>query len=159
MVKRLSFLAALLLAAAPLRAGVATEKFEWKPVNGVQDVRVETDRVVVSSLEFDMGDRLAPLKASTAHAVARVDNNGFLAYEVGVALVVFDGDGNIVAAGSGGSKLGHLGKGERDTFTIRFPYVYRGLENAKTFLVTLETREKSNAKSRARDAAKPTPEH
>lgn len=159
MVKRLSFLAALLLAAAPLRAGVATEKFEWKPVNGVQEVRVETDRVIVSSLEFDMGDRLAPLKASTAHAVARVDNNGFLAYEVGVALVVFDGDGNIVAAGSGGSKLGHLGKGERDTFTIRFPYVYRGLENAKTFLLTLETREKSNAKSRARDAAKPTPEH
>ena len=159
MVKRLSFLAALLLAAAPLRAGVATEKFEWKPVNGVQEVRVETDRVIVSSLEFDMGDRLAPLKASTAHAVARVDNNGFLAYEVGVALVVFDGDGNIVAAGSGGSKLGHLGKGERDTFTIRFPYVYRGLENAKTFLLTLETREKSNAKSRTRDAAKPTPEH
>ena len=159
MVKRLSFLAALLLAAAPLRAGVATEKFEWKPVNGVQEVRVETDRVIVSSLEFDMGDRLAPLKASTAHAVARVDNNGFLAYEVGVALVVFDADGNIVAAGSGGSKLGHLGKGERDTFTIRFPYVYRGLENAKTFLLTLETREKSNAKSRARDTAKPTPEH
>ena len=159
MVRRLSFLAALLLAAAPLRAGVATEKFEWKPVNGVQEVRVETDRVIVSSLEFDMGDRLAPLKSSTAHAVARVDNNGFLAYEVGVALVVFDADGNIVAAGSGGSKLGHLGKGERDTFTIRFPYVYRGLENAKTFLITLETREKSSAKSRARDAAKPTPEH
>ena len=157
MVKRLSFLAALLLAAAPLRAGVATEKYEWKPVNGVQEIKVETDRVIVSSLEFDMGDRLAPLKASTAHAVARVDNNGFLAYEVGVALVVFDADGNIVAAGSGGSKVGHLGKGERDTFTIRFPYVYRGLEKAKTFLVTLETREKSNAKSKARDAAKSAP--
>jgi len=30
------------------------------------------------------------------------------------------------------------------TFTIRFPYVYRGLANAKTFLVTLETREKGS---------------
>jgi hypothetical protein len=149
MVKRFSFLAALLLAAAPLSAGVATQKYDWQPVNGIQDVHVESDRIVVSSVVFDMGDRLAPLQASSAKAVARVDNNGFLAYEVGVALVVFDVDGNIVAAGSGGSKLGHLGKGERDTFTIRFPYVYRGLENAKTFLVTLETREKRASKSKS----------
>ena len=148
MVKRFLSLTAFLLA-APLSAGVATQKYDWQPANGIQEVKVESDRVVVSSVVFDMGDRLAPLQASTAKAVARVDNNGFLAYEVGVAVVVFDGDGNIVAAGSGGSKLGHLGKGERDTFTIRFPYVYRGLENAKTFLVTLETREKSAPKSKS----------
>ncbi len=155
MLKRLSSLAALLLAAAPLAAGVATQKYDWKPANGVQDVHVDSDHVVVSSIEFDMGDRMAPLKSSTAKCVARVDNNGFLAYEVGVAVVVFDGDGNVVAAGSGGSKVGYLGKGERDTFTIRFPYVYRGLENAKTFLVTLETREKSASKSKSKP--KPTP--
>jgi hypothetical protein len=148
MVKRFSFLVALLVA-APLSAGVATEKFDWHPVNGVQDVHVESDRVVVSSLEFDMGDRLKPLQASTAKAVARVDNNGFLAYEVGVAVAIFDADGNIVAAGSGGVKLGSLGKGERDTFTIRFPYVYRNLEKAKTFLVTLETSERG-AKSKSK---------
>ena len=58
-------------------------------------------------------------------------------------------DGNIVAAGSGGSKVGYLGKGERDTFVIRFPYVYRNLENAKTFTVTLETRERGSARSKA----------
>lgn len=150
MVKRLSFLTALLVA-APLSAGVATQKFDWKPMRGVQDVHVESDRVVVSSLEFDIGDKLKPLQASSAHAVARVDNNGFLAYEVGVAIVVYDADGNIVAAGSGGSKLGYLSKGERDTFTIRFPYVYRNLENAKTFTVTLETRERGEGK------AKPAP--
>ena len=153
MVKRFSLLAALFVA-APLCAGVATQKYDWKPVNGVQEVHVESDHVVVSSIEFDTGDRLKPLQASSAKAVARVDNNGFLAYETGVAIVVFDADGNIVAAGSGGVKLGYLGKGERDTFTIRFPYVYRGLANAKTFLVTLETQEKG---SRSRPAAKPTP--
>ena len=85
---------------------MATQKYDWKPVNGIQEIHVESDHVVVSSLEFDMGDRMAPLKASSAKAVARVDNNGFLAYEVGVAVVVFDGEGNVVAAGSGGSKLG-----------------------------------------------------
>ena len=151
MVKRFSFLVALLVA-SPVFAGVATEKFDWHPVNGVQEIHVESDRVVVSSLEFDMGDRLKPLQASTAKAVARVDNNGFLAYEVGVAIAVFDGDGNIVAAGSGGVKLGSLGKGERDTFTIRFPYVYRNLINAKTFTVTLETRERGG-KSKPKPAS------
>ncbi len=152
MVKRFSFLAALLVA-SPVFAGVATEKYDWHPVKGVQDIHVDSDRVVVSSLEFDMGDQIKPLQASTAHAVARVDNNGFLAYEVGVAIAVFDGDGNIVAAGSGGVKLGSLGKGERDTFTIRFPYVYRNLASAKTFTVTLETRErgaKAKTKTKSR---------
>ena len=56
--------------------------------------------------------------------------------------MIFDGDWNIVAAGSGGVKLGSLGKGERDTFIIRFPYVYRNLSNARTFTVTLETSER-----------------
>ena len=149
MVKRFSFLAAFLLA-APLSAGVATEKYDWHPVNGVQDVHVESDRVVVSSLTFDVGSQVKPLQSSSAHAVARVDNNGFLAYEVGVAIVIFDGDGNIVAAGSGGVKMGSLGKGERDTFTIRFPYVYRNLASAKTFTVTLEARERGGK-------PKPTP--
>jgi len=149
MVNRFSLLAAFFIA-VPLSAGVATQKFDWHPVNGVQEIHVESDRVVVSSVEFDMGDRLKPLQASTAKAVARVDNNGFLAYEVGVAIAVFDGDGNIVAAGSGGVKLGSLGKGERDTFTIRFPYVYRYLANAKTFTVTIETSERGSSRSRSK---------
>jgi hypothetical protein len=143
MVKRFSFLTALLVA-APLWAGQATQKYDWKPVRGAQDVHVETDKVVVSSLEFDMGDRVVPTQFSTAKAIARVDNNGYLAYEVGVAIVIFDEEGDIVAAGSGGVKLGSLGKGERDTFTIKFPSVYRYLDKAKTFVVTLETVEKGS---------------
>jgi hypothetical protein len=143
MVKRFSVLVAFLVA-APLSAGQATLKFDWSPSAGAQDVHVEADRVVVSQLQFDLGDRLALTQFSTAHAVARVDNNGFLAYEVGVAIAIFDGEGNIVAAGSGGVKLGSLAKGERDTFTIKFPYVYRNLDKAKTFIVTLETVEKGS---------------
>jgi hypothetical protein len=142
MVKRFLFLMTF-LAAAPLTAGMATKKYDWNPQRGgAQDVQVESDRVVVSSLAFDLGDRVTGTQFSTAKAVARVDNNGYLAYEVGVAIVIFDQEGNIVAAGSGGVKLGSLGKGERDTFTIKFPYVYRNLDKAKTFLVTLETVEK-----------------
>ena len=141
MVKRFSLLAAFLVA-SPLFAGQATQKYDWNPVHGTQDVHVEVERIVVSSLQFDLGSQVPPTQFSTAKAVARVDNNGFLAYEVGVAVVVFDEEGNIVAAGSGGVKLGSLGKGERDTFTIKFPSVYRNFGKAKTFMVTLETQEK-----------------
>ena len=74
--------------------------------------------------------------------------------EVGVALAVFDGDGNLIAAGNGGNKVGELGKGERTEFTVPFSYVYRNLKDAKTFLVTLETRTKS---SKEKWKPKPTP--
>ena len=141
MVKRFSFLAAILVA-APLWAGQATQKYDWNPVRGAQDIHVESDRVVVSSLAFDLGSQVPTTQFSTAKAIARVDNNGYLAYEVGVAIVIFDEAGDIVAAGSGGVKLGSLAKGERDTFTIKFPYVYRNFDKAKSFLVTLETLEK-----------------
>ena len=36
--------------------------------------------------------------------------------------------------------MGNLNKGERDTFTIRFPYVYRNLKNASYFYLTVETK-------------------
>jgi hypothetical protein len=53
-----------------------------------------------------------------------------------------DADGNIVAAGSGGTRVGYLSKGERDTARIAFPFVFRHMDQAKTFLVTMELEEK-----------------
>ncbi len=128
--------------AAALCAEVATQKYDWRPVNGVQEVRVESNRVVLSQLDFDWGQKLSPLRSSTARVVARVDNDGFISQEIGVAIAIFDAAGNLIGAGSGGVKLGYLSKGERDSFTIRFPYVYRNLDNAASFIVSLETREK-----------------
>jgi hypothetical protein len=145
--------------AAALCAQVATQKYDWKPVNGVQEVHVESSRVVLSQLEFDLGQKMAPLRSSTARAVARVDNNGFIPQEIGVAIAIFDADGNLVAAGSGGVKLGYLSKGDRENFTIRFPYVYRNMDNAASFVVSLETREKppKPPKTAKPAAVSPTP--
>ena len=128
--------------AAALSAEIATQKYDWKPVNGIQEVHVESNRVVLSQIEFDMGKKLVPFRASTAHAIARVDNNGYIPQVVGVALAVFDAEGNLIAAGSGGVTVGYLSTGERDTFMIRFLYVYRNLDKAASFIVSLETREK-----------------
>jgi hypothetical protein len=139
-----------------LAAEAVTQKFDWNPVNGIQEVHVESSRVVVAQLKFDLGGTLksTPIRRSSAKVVARVDNNGWLDQEVGIAVVVFDEEGNVVAAGSGGTKWGYLNKGDRDTYTIDFPYMYRRLDLAKTFIVTLETKEKPGKQPAA---PKPTP--
>src|ERR1700686_5312165 len=87
--------------AAALCAEVATQKYDWKPVNGVQEVHVESNRVVLSQIEFAMGQKMVPFRSSTARAIARVDNNGYLPQEVCVAVAVYDAEGNLIAAGSG----------------------------------------------------------
>jgi hypothetical protein len=43
---------------SPLLAGAASQKFDWKPVQGLQDVKVESDKVVVSRVDFDLGSTL-----------------------------------------------------------------------------------------------------
>jgi len=142
-------------ASSMLAAEAVTQKFDWNPVNGIQEVHVEGSRVVVAQLKFDLGGTLSstPIRRSSAKVVARVDNNGWLDQEVGIAVVVFDEEGNVVAAGSGGTKWGYLNKGDRDTYTIDFPYLYRRFDHAKTFLVTLETKEKAG---KQKPAPKPT---
>jgi hypothetical protein len=146
-------------ASSMLAAEAVTQKFDWNPVNGVQDVHVETSRVVVAQLHFDLGGTLdkTPIRRSSAKVVARVDNNGWLDQEVGIAVVVFDEEGNVVAAGSGGTKWGYLNKGARDTYTIDFPYMYRRFDKAKTFLVTLETKEKAGKQKAPQLTPTPAP--
>ena len=148
--------------AAAAGAQVASKKFEWSPINGVQEIDVQDGKVVVSQVDFDLGSTLAgtPIRKSSAKVKLRVDNNGYLDEEVGIAVVVFDAEGNVVAAGSSGTKWGFLNKGDRTYYTIDFPYVYRRFEKAANFLVTIETREKASGKKKGKAKAvepEPTP--
>ena len=79
------------------------------------------------------------IRKSSADVRVRIDNNGLSDEQVGVAVVVFDAEGNVVAAGSNGTKWGYLNKGDRTYYNIDFPYVYRRLDQAATFIVTIET--------------------
>jgi hypothetical protein len=132
------------LLAAPLWAGQATGKFDYKPVNGGQEIHVESDHVVVSHIDFKFESSSigGPLRQSNSNIEVRADNNGTVDQAIGVAVVLYDDQGNIVGAGNGGTHVGWLSKGERDMSKISLSYVYRNLDKAKTFVVTLETREK-----------------
>ena len=151
---RTRFLVACLAAGvtASVGAQVATRKFDWRPDNGVQEIEVADGKVIVNQVEFDTGSTLkgTPIRKSSAKVRVRIDNNGTTDAEVGVAVVVFDAEGNVVAAGSNGTKWGFLNKGDRTYYAIDFAYVYRRLDQAATFLVTLETRPKGSARRDAK---------
>lgn len=146
--------------AAPASAQVATKKFPWQPVGGVQNVDVTTEEVVVGQVRFDLGSTLrgTPIRKSSAKVRVRIDNNSEADEEVGVAVVVFDKEGNVVAAGSNGTKWGYLGKGDRVYYDIDFPYLYRRLDEAANFMVTLETKAKPTKHGKTVTEEAPAPE-
>ena len=148
--------------AAPASAQVATKKYPWQPVGGAQNIDVTTEDVVVGQVLFDLGSTMkgTPIRKSSAKVRVRIDNNGFTDEEVGVAVVVFDKEGNVVAAGSNGTKWGYLNKGSRTYYDIDFPYLYRRFDQAADFMVTLETKAKSSKGSKSTEeppAPEPTP--
>ncbi len=146
--------------AVPASAQVATKKFPWQPIGGVQNIDVQTEDVVVGQVVFDLGSTLkgTPIRKSSAKVRVRIDNNSEADEEVGVAVVVFDAEGNVVAAGSNGTKWGFLNKGKRTYYDIDFPYVYRRMDQAANFMVTLETQSKSAKKSKSSAESTPEPE-
>ena len=145
--------------AVPASAQVATKKYPWQPVAGAQNIDVTTEDVVVGQVVFDLGSTMkgTPLRKSSAKVRVRIDNNSLTDEEVGVAVVVFDAEGNVVAAGSNGTKWGYLNKGDRTYYDIDFPYVYRRLDQAANFMVTLETKSKPAKKFKS-DTTTPVPE-
>ena len=107
----------------------------------------------ISQIVFKLGKAAGgPVRRSDAECVIRIDNEGAVAVQTGIAVALFDEAGNLVAAGSGGTRAGWVSAGEHDTSAIRFPFVYRNMEKAKTFLVTLEVLPRP-----ARDAAASAP--
>jgi hypothetical protein len=146
--------------AAPASAQVATKKYPWQPIGGAQNIDVTTEDIHVGQVLFDLGSTMkgTPIRKSSAKVRVRIDNNGFVDEEVGVAVVVFDKEGNVVAAGSNGTKWGYLGKGDRVYYDIDFPYLYRRLDDAAEFMVTLETKAKAAKASKAPTETAPAPE-
>jgi hypothetical protein len=129
-----------LLLAISVSGGVVTKRFEWAPQNGVQVLDWTENGITVKQVRFDLGTVVKPTRMSTARAHLRVDNDSYVDVVPGVAVAVFDEQDHLVAAGEGGVKVGDLNKGARDEFTITFAHVFRNLEHAKYFYVTVETK-------------------
>jgi len=133
---------AFLLAGAPLLAAsmTVTKKFDWAPQNGIQVLDWSENGIMIKQVSWDLGDIMKPLRTSTCSAIVTVDNDSAHNVVPGIAIAVFDDEDHLIAAGDGGVKMGNLGKGERDHFHVSFSHVFRNLDHAKYFYVTLETK-------------------
>ena len=130
---------ALLVSSAAL-GDVVTKRFDWAPQDGIQVLNWSVDGITVKQVVFDLGTVVKPLRVSTARARIRVDNDSDRDVVPGVAVAVFDEENHLIAAGDAGVKVGDLGRGQRDEFTINFSHVFRNLDRAKYFYLTVETK-------------------
>ena len=139
--------AALLVVSVPGAAQQLTKTFDYKPVDGIQAIEFGLDEVKVDQIVFRTAKDVAtgPRQRSNSETVVRVVNGSQGPVLVGVAVAAMDEAGNIVAAGSGGTRTGWLEPGGRDSVAIRFPYVYRNLAKARKFTLTIEVEPKPGA--------------
>lgn len=119
---------------------IVTKRFDWAPQNGVQVLDWNEGGIVVKQVRFDLGSVVKPLRVSTCRAHVRVDNDSDHDVVPGIAIAIYDDQNNLVAAGDGGVKVGDLNKGQRDEFLITFSHVFRNLDHAKYFYVSVETK-------------------
>ena len=133
----------VMVTAAPLLGQQATRTFDYRPSHQIQQVDFGLEKIWVRQIAFRPG--APPPHRVTPEAAVKLENASDAAAAVGVAIVLFDAEGNVVATGAGGTRVGWLEPGERDTTTIRFPYVNRNLDKAKTFTLTLEIQKKKSS--------------
>ncbi len=144
MIRKALLFAVAACLSAPLGAQQSTKKYDYKPVDSLQDISLSVEKVKVNQIVFHSGKAVGgPSRRSDLECVVRIDNEGAVDVQAGIAVAVFDEGGNIVAAGSGGTRVGWVKAGQRDTAAIRFPFVYRNMDKAKTFIVTLEVQPKA----------------
>ena len=141
MLRKALWTAVGLALALPALAGQASKEIAIDPKGGLIDVNLSVDQINLRQVDLSFGGKIGgPLQKSKGSVKCMMDNNGEKASEVGIAVVIMDEAGNIVGAATAGTKVGPLKKGQRDTSTVDFGYVYRNLEKARRMIVTLETR-------------------
>jgi len=131
----------LLLAAVPAQpalSATASKKFMLEK-NRPMSLDLSAAQVRVEQVLFELPASV--LRIETAgKARVTVVNGAAGKVRVGLALALFDGEGNLVAAGTGGNKGGQLAPGEKAEFSVFFYYVTEQLPSATSFQIALETK-------------------
>ena len=139
--------AACLACSAVASAELLTKTFDYKPVDGIQNIQLVVDDVKIQQVVFQVTQKEgeASSRAARNEAVVRVDNEGASPVVVGVAVVVLDEAGNILAAGSGATRAGWVAAGNRAPVQMRFPFVSRNFAKARKFTITMEVESKAGS--------------
>jgi hypothetical protein len=133
----------LLLALAPFpilpaEAATASKKYGMEP-NRPMTLELSVSQVSADQVIFEFPSSVMRLETANKARVA-VTNGAPGKVRVGLAIALFNEEGNLVAAGVGGNKGGTMAPGEKEEFSIFFYYVSEQIPSTKTFQITLEVR-------------------
>jgi len=140
--RRLSAAGVLLLLIAvlapPSRAATVSKKFMLEKNRPVA-LELSAGQVRVEQVLFEFPASV--LRIETAgKARVTVINGAAGKARIGLALALFDPEGNLVAAGAGGNKGGQMAPGEKGEFSVFFYYVTEKILTATSFQITLEAK-------------------
>jgi hypothetical protein len=126
--------------AIPGQSALRTDRFPFRAGEWIH-VNVEEDGVLLSDVKFSAPAKLRGIvtrhdKPNTVTLVVR--NTSKRRVDAGVALSVFSADGRLLAAGNTGLTPGVLQPGERHTFKIHLHGVFREVDTADHFYLSLE---------------------
>src|SRR5262249_57830062 len=104
-----------------------------KPVKQIQALQLGLEKIQVRQIVFAPASEAGgKQRHSVPEAVLSIDNEGTATAVIGVAIAIFDGDGNLLAAGSAGAPPGWLRPGGEGTGPVAVPLVSRSLDKART---------------------------
>ena len=134
-------LLASLISSLPLSAKIGSAKIIFQADRWIP-VALEVDGVVIEKIKFSSPPKIR--KLITKHdkpnwVKVKVVNTGPHKADAGVAVALFDKEGNLLAAGNSGTSIGALRPGEKHNFKIHFVGVFRELDKAKYVIIALET--------------------
>jgi len=102
-------------------------------------LNVELDGLKVNSIFFNK--RTMTLFKSAefgTRAVVEVTNTSGASRVPGFAVAVFDKENQLLGVASGGPRIGGVGAGQTETFTLSFSNVYERIPRADHYILTVE---------------------
>jgi hypothetical protein len=128
-------------AARPLSFYSGKHDYAWEKT---LPLAIEVDGLKVSSIFFARREAKSGLLKGAefgTRAQVEVTNTAVKARTPGFAVAVFDAEGRLLGAASGGTKLGTVKPGETETFDLNFTQVKERLPLGATFVLSVELRD------------------
>ncbi|HXH27530.1 MAG TPA: FxLYD domain-containing protein [Candidatus Polarisedimenticolia bacterium] len=131
-------LLALATAAAPLLAASSSARYRFEG-NKWLSLDLTVSDVAVKLIKFEWPATLMGIRTGYK-ATLKVANGSARQTGVGLAVALYDQDGKLIGAGTGGTTLGTIDPGDSAEFSIEFKDVTERLEQTAQFDVALQVR-------------------
>lgn len=136
--------AATLWIATGAGATMLSKEYVFKPHVELRigaEVRDDRHAIRLDSVRFEFPDPDRVVRLTDAvKADVKISNLGTEPVKVGIAIAVFDDDGNLVGVASGGSTWLAIKPDRTSFYTVKFADVNDRMDDATRFRITLETK-------------------